>query len=187
MSIKPNIRKQKVFATVEEFEKWLTKKKTDYNYEFVNGLAIKKQPMKQIELYIITFLTDLFMMTEAFTKKGRLVPEIDVYIDEYRKRVPDLAYFTAEQIKETRKGIKVVPTFVIELLSDSESYDSVEDKINDYFRAGVQVVWYLNPKKQTIHLYLSAKEIKVLSGDDICSASPVVPDYRFMVKEIFEV
>ena len=49
------------------------------------------------------------------------VPEIDVYIDDYRKRVPDLACFTAEQINATRHGTKVVQTFVLELFFDLQS------------------------------------------------------------------
>ncbi len=187
MSELPHIKTKKTLANVAEFEQWLSKKKTDYNYEFINGQAIKKQPMKQNELFIVTFLMDMFMTTELFANKGRLVPEIDVYIDEYRKRIPDLAFFTAQQIKQARSGIRVVPTFVIELLSDSEGYDFVEEKINDYFRAGVQVVWYLNPKKQNIHLYLLASEMRVLSGDDTCSAAPAVPDFELMVKDIFAV
>lgn len=187
MSDKPNSKAQKTLANVAEFEQWLAKKKTDYNYEFINGQAVKKQPMKQNELFIVTFLMDMFMTTQSFANKGRLVPEIDVYIDEYRKRIPDLAFFTAQQIQQARSGTKVVPTFVIELLSESEGYDFVADKINDYFRVGVQVVWYLNPKKQNIHLYLSANEMKVLSGEDTCSAAPAIPDLELMVKAIFVV
>ncbi|TAF80483.1 MAG: hypothetical protein EAZ50_08785 [Runella slithyformis] len=59
MSRRPNIKTQKVFVTVLEFENWLSKKKTDYNYEFVNGQAIKKQPMKQNEFQIVDFLIRL--------------------------------------------------------------------------------------------------------------------------------
>jgi Uma2 family endonuclease len=187
MSDKPHSKNRKNLATVAEFEVWLSKKKTDYNYEFVNGQIVKKNAMKQNELFISQFLTRRFSKTSAYLNNGELTAEIDVYIDEYSKRIPDLAYFTDEQIKAAAKGTKVVPAFVIELLSDSESYDSVEDKINDYFRAGVQIVWYLNPKKQSIHLYSSAKEIKVLTEDDICSAKPVIPDFEFVVKTLFVV
>ncbi len=187
MSELPHIKTKKTLANVAEFEQWLSKKKTDYNYEFINGQAIKKQPMKQNELFIVKFLTRLFGQNAAYQQGGELLPETDVYIDEYRKRIPDLAFFTAQQIKQAAKNTKVVPSFVVELLSNSESFDDVETKIQDYFDAGVQVVWYLNPKKQTIYLYLSAKEVRILSGDDICSASPAIPDLQFMVKDVFVV
>ena len=183
---KVTINKQrKQLATVEEFESWLSKKKTDYNYEFVNGQAIKKNPMKQSELPMVQFLTRLFSKTLAYENYGELVPEADTYIDEYRKRVPDLAYFTAKQIKQAAIGIKVVPAFVIELLSDSESFDDVEKKIKDYFDAGVQVVWYINPKSKRIHNYTSPKNVIICADNDVCSAAPALSDFKFEVRELF--
>ena len=183
---KVTINKQrKQLATVEEFERWLSKKKTDYNYEFVNGQAIKKNPMKQSELLMVRFLTDLFMTTQAFAMKGRLFPETDVYIDSFRKRIPDLAYFTDAQIQATRSGTKVVPAFVIELVSDSESFDDVEKKIQDYYDAGVQVVWYINPKSKRIHNYTSPKNVMICADNDVCTAAPALLDFKFEVKELF--
>lgn len=178
-------KKQKAFASLEAFELWLSKQKTDYNYEFVSGIAIKKPAMKQNEIFIVSLLLDFFMLTETFKSKGKLLPETDVYINESRKRIPDLAYFSAEQIKETRKGIKVVPSFVIELLSDSEGYADVQEKIEDYFWAGVQVVWYINPKTEKIHLYNSAKTMQLCAGDDLCTAAPAIPDFQLVVKDLF--
>ena len=183
---KVTINKQrKQLATVEEFERWLSKKKTDYNYEFVNGQVIKKQPMKQNEFFIVKFLTRLFVKTNAYQQEAELLPEADTYIDEYRKRVPDLAYFTAEQIKKAAIGVKVVPAFVIELLSDSESFDDVEKKIKDYFDAGVQVVWYINPKSKRIHNYTSPKNVIICADNDVCSAAPALLDFKFEVRELF--
>ncbi len=178
-------KKQKTFASLEAFELWLSKQKSDNNYEFVSGIAIKKPAMKQIEISIVQFLTRTFAKTAAYKAYGELIPETDVYINESRKRIPDLAYFSAEQIKETRKSIKVVPSFVIELLSDSEGYADVEEKIEDYFRAGVQVVWYINPKTEKIHLYNSAKTMQLCAGDDLCSAAPAIPDFQLVVKDLF--
>lgn len=178
-------KKQKAFASLEAFELWLSKQKTDYNYEFVSGIAIKKPAMKQIEISIVQFLTRTFAKTTAYQAYGELIPETDVYINENRKRIPDLAYFSAAQIKETRKGIKVVPSFVIELLSDSEGYAEVQEKIEDYFWAGVQVVWYINPKTEKIHLYNSAKTMQLCAGDDLCSAAPAIPDFQLVVKDLF--
>jgi Uma2 family endonuclease len=185
MSRRPNIKTQKVFVTVLEFENWLSKKKTDYNYEFIDGQAIKKQPMKQNEFQIIDFLIRLFIKTAQYNQGDNLLTEADTYIDEYRKRIPDLAYFTSQQIKDARNGTKVVPAFVIELLSDSESFNDVEIKIQDYFKAGVQNVWYINPKTQTIHSYTSAKTVTIHAGSDECHAAPSVPDFRFIVQDLF--
>ncbi|TAF31917.1 MAG: Uma2 family endonuclease [Cytophagales bacterium] len=132
----------------------------------------------------------LFVKTAEYNQGDNLLAEADTYIDEYRKRIPDLAYFTSEQIKQTRLGIKVIPVFVIELLSDSrsaapESFNDVEIKIQDYFKAGVQNVWYINPQTRTIHSYTSAKTVTIHAGSDECNAAPSVPDFRFIVQDLF--
>lgn len=181
-----NSRNKKAIETVEDFEKWQRTKKSGYNYEFYYGRIIKKPAMKQIELSIIQFLTRRFAQTKAYQEYGELVTEMDTYIDVFRKRVPDMAYFSYKQIVETTKGIKVVPAFAIEILSDSESYSDVEDKIQDYFDAGIKTVWYILPKTQRIHVYTSAKSMQVYQGNDTCVAEPVLVDFKFVVSDLFK-
>ena len=172
--------------TVVEFEKWLAHKKTDANYEFVRGRIIKKPPMKQEELFIVDFLVRRFVKTAAFERGDNLLTEFDSYVDAFRKRVPDLAFFSVEQIKATRTGKRVMPIFTIEVLSDSESQNDVLEKVQDYFDAGVQLVWYIAPKQQKIYSYTSPDDIKVFKGQDVCSAAPVVPDFQFVIQDLFQ-
>lgn len=171
--------------TVAEFEKWLARRKTDANYEFVRGRIIRKPPMKQEELFIVDFLVRKFVKTAAFSQGDNLLTEFDSYVDPFQKRVPDLAFFNAEQIKATRTGKRVMPVFTLEVLSDSESQNDVLEKVQDYFDAGVQLVWYIAPKQRKIYAYTSPDDIKVFKGNDVCSAAPVVPDFTFVIDELF--
>jgi Uma2 family endonuclease len=172
--------------TVAEFEKWLSRKRTDANYEFVRGRIIRKPSMKQEELFIVDFLIRRFVKTKAFEQGDNLLTEFDSYVDAYRKRVPDLAYFSATQIADTRTGKRVMPVFTIEVLSDSESQNDVLEKVQDYFDAGVQLVWYIAPKQQKIYAYTSPDDIKVYKGQDVCSAAPLVPDFQFVIQDLFQ-
>ncbi len=181
------VRKKRTMATVEDFENWQKTHHSDYNYEFYYGQKTKKQPMKQNEFFIVKFLSRLFIKTEAFFNGDELLAESDTYIDLLRKRVPDMAYFTLNQIFEAAKGAKVVPAFTIEILSDSESFTDVANKIKDYFDAGVQLVWYISPKHKSIYAYTSTKEIKVYEGTDCCEAKPVLPDFSFIVEDLFKI
>jgi Uma2 family endonuclease len=106
-------------------------------------------------------------------------------VDGTRKRVPDLAYFSLEQLKAIRLGNRVSALFAIEILSDSESYEDVLEKIQDYFDAGVQLVWYIVPRKKRIYVYASPDESKAFKGTDVISASPVIPGFEFVVDELF--
>ncbi|GAB4036434.1 Uma2 family endonuclease [Spirosoma jeollabukense] len=171
--------------TVEEFEQWEQQYAHEGSYEFVHGRIIEKQPMKQNELDLIDFLIRCFIETPQFKQKHTLYSEIDSYIDNFRKRVPDLTYFTAEQRQAIRQGERVNTLFAIEILSDSESYQDVLDKIQDYFDGGTQLVWYIVPKQQKIYVYTSPDESKAYKGTDTISAAPVVPDFQFVVSDLF--
>ena len=101
------------------------------------------------------------------------------------KRVADLGYFTKKEIKEMRKGKKTAPAFAIEILSPNEKLEDIEDKVKDYFDAGVQLVWYTSPKQQQIYKYKTPSDIKIFKGTAIISAEPVLPDFSFKVKDMF--
>ncbi|WP_019988758.1 Uma2 family endonuclease [Rudanella lutea] len=171
--------------TVAEFELWERQHIHEGSYEFVRGRIIPKPAMKQDEFYIAAFLTRLFTRTEAYQQGHELLPEADSYVDGVRKRVPDLAYFTADQLLAIRRGGRVSTRFAIEILSDSESFEDVVEKIQDYFDADAQLVWYIVPNKQRIYVYNSPDESKAYKGSDLISASAVVPGFEFRVEELF--
>ena len=171
--------------TVAEFEAWERQHPHEGSYEFVCGKIIPKESMKQNEQYIVQFLTRLFAKTNAYQQDAELFQEIDSYIDGVRKRVPDLAYFTKPQITQNRAGKRSSSVFAIEILSDSESYEDVDDKIQDYFDAGAVLVWYIAPKRQRIYVYTAPGESKPYKGTDVISAEPVLPDFSFVVADLF--
>lgn len=171
--------------TVEEFEQWQRQYVHEGSYEFVRGRIIEKKEIKQSEYLILKFLTRLFARTTAYERGDELTPEMDSYVDENRKRRPDVAYFTLEQIEETGHGIRQKTRFAIEILSDSESHQDVLDKIQDYFDGGVQLVWYVVPKQQKIYVYTSPDESKAYKGADVISAAPVLTDFQFTVSDLF--
>lgn len=173
------------FKTVDEFEQWEWTDGREGSYEFVRGRIIEKNEMKQVELFLLKFLTRLFTQTGAYAQGGELAAEMDSYIDETRKRRPDLAYFTLAQIQAARTGERQKTQFAIEILSDSESYQDVLDKVQDYFDAGVQLVWYVIPANQKIYVYTSPDASQAYKGVDVISAVPVLPDFQFTVVDLF--
>lgn len=171
--------------TVEEFEQWERHYAHEGSYEFVRGRIIPKPAMKQEELDLIDFLIRQFIDTPQFKQKHALYSEIDSYVDSFRKRVPDLTYFTAEQRQAIRRKERVNTLFAIEILSDSESHQDVLDKIQDYFDGGTKLVWYIVPKQQKIYAYTSPDESKAFKGAEVISAAPVLPDFQFVVADLF--
>lgn len=102
-------------------------------------------------------------------------------------RRPDIAYFTREQIRLGRVNKEdVIPEFVIEVISTNDQILQVRKKLNEYFKNGVKVVWLVYPNEQEVEVFTSYKQVKICTGDDICSASPVLPDFEISVSDIFK-
>ncbi len=141
--------------------------------------------MKQEEVFIADFLVRRFAQTESYRLGNSLLPETDSYVDGFRKRVPDLTYLTRDQQEAIRRGERARTRFAIELLSESESFQNVTDKVQDYFDGGAQLVWYIVPLKQKIYVYTSPDEIRVYKGTDTLSAAPVIEDFQFTVADLF--
>jgi Uma2 family endonuclease len=99
-------------------------------------------------------------------------------------RRADVAYLSIEQIAQTKLGIDVIPEFVIEILSESDNVNKVEEKVAEYFKAGVKVVWNIYFEQKVVYVYTSRKSVKICTDNDICSASPVLEDFEISVQEL---
>lgn len=118
--------------------------------------------------------------------------ESDSYVDGTRKRIPDLTYFSERQLEMIRRNERVSALFAIEILSNSETHENVLDKIaergpQDYFDGGAKLVWYIVPRRKEISAYSSPEEYAVLKGSQTITAAPVVPEFAFVVDEMFAV
>lgn len=184
MTVIQRLPHTKRFQSVHSFERWANAQ--DRSYEFVNKKVALKELIKNYDLLVIYWLNEFFATTAAFKNKGKLISEVGIKLPKGNFRIPDLAYFTVSQIEAAAQGQYPIPALCVEFLSDSEGFGEVENKINDYFEAGVQVVWYINHANQSIYCYRSPKDIQYLTDNDMCSAAPTIPDFQFAVKEIFK-
>lgn len=156
-------------------------------YEWNKGILEPTAGMKQEELYIIQRICRKFTGTSAYSEYAELIPEIDCWVTESQMRRPDLAYYTAEQIKQAATGESVLPAFVVEIISQFDDLTKVEKKLLEYFRAGVQVVWRVIPEIKTVYVFTSPKTVTICTDEDLISAAPVIPDLQLTVAALFTV
>lgn len=165
-----------------DFLKW--ESDDAFVYEWNDGFLEPRIAMKQEELYIIQRICRNFTGTTAYQNYAELIPEIDCWVTEKQMRRPDLAYYTAEQIKLAATGQPVIPAFVIEIISEHDDLTKVEKKQIEYFRAGVQVVWRIIPEIQTVYVFTSPKTVTICTDEDLISAAPIIPDLQLTVNAL---
>jgi Uma2 family endonuclease len=157
----------------------------EFVYEFDHGLLDPTRSMQQKEAHIIANINYTFYTTTAFQQRAQLIPEIDVWVNDSQRRRPDLAFFTADQIRAMADGQNEIPVFAVEILSDYDEVNKQLKKFNEYFAAGVQVVWWIIPDLNMVYCYTSPKIITVATGADSLSAAPAIPELALTVNELF--
>lgn len=103
-------------------------------------------------------------------------------------RAPDVAFIRRERVLQVgrRPGYwPGAPDLAVEVVSPSESYSEVEEKVLDWLSAGTRMVVVLDPRKRTATVYRSRTDIVVLTDGEEIEGEDVVPGWRIPVGEIF--
>ncbi len=104
-------------------------------------------------------------------------------------RAPDAAFVIRERANlpsDTRGFFPGAPDVAIEVISPSDTYADVDEKVLDWLHAGTQAVLVINPRSRTVRLHLSPNDVVCLTEDDVLDISAIVDGWRLPVREIFE-
>lgn len=174
-----------------EFEKRYLSREDGYTYEWVEGLVEKSHnSVSPRYLYLQRNLVATFYtLLHSGSVHGGLLAEPDLFFSQEIHRRPDMAWLTNAQIDRlATEGAIEIPAFLIEVISTNDAAQKIVDKMRQYREAGVQVVWLIYPAQQEVHVYAGANldRMTVCTGEKICSAAPVLPDFAVAVREVFK-
>jgi Uma2 family endonuclease len=105
-------------------------------------------------------------------------------------RFPDVAFTSWDRIPVDADP-KVfapdwVPNLAVEILSPSNTRGEMLRKLQDYFTAGVDLVWYVDPDQRTVEVFTGVDRKQVLTENDTLTGGTVLPGFQVSVREIFE-
>jgi Uma2 family endonuclease len=127
---------------------------------------------------------------EAFTDNmGFAIPELPSGRESFS---PDASYYDGPMPANPMRFIEGPPTFAAEVRGENDYTPAAEvemaDKRSDYFAAGTQVVWDVDPLAESIHVYKAADPTHPTTyhRGDTAEAEPAVPDWRVAVDWIFD-
>ena len=104
-------------------------------------------------------------------------------------RLPDLSFVPWSRVPLTgfpsRTIETTVPTLAVESLSPSNTRKEMKRKRKEYFVAGVELVWMLDPDKETVDVYTSEDYVITLTNVDTLDGGTVLPGFSLPVASIF--
>ena len=174
-------------ATVRDF--LAVQETEDRLYELIDGVLVEKtlgyfeSRLASVLIYLMeSFLQDNnlgFVVGESAAT--RLLPD--------QVRIPDVAFVSWDSLPERKVPREplpsVVPDLAVEVLSNSNTKQEMDRKLQDYFQSGVRLVWYLDPPTQTVKVYTSPQEHQSVDKNGTLDGGDVLPGFSLSMQEWF--
>ena len=104
-------------------------------------------------------------------------------------RAPDTAFIRRERVDaagNVRGFFPGAPDLAMEVISPSDRYSQVEEKVADWLEAGTMAVIVVDPRRRAVKVHRSLSDASILTDADTLSIEDVVPGWQMTVAEIFE-
>ena len=104
-------------------------------------------------------------------------------------RIPDVAYVRRDPAgpKIAHEAVPAVaPTLAVEVLSASNTPREMERKIGEYFEAGAELVWIIDPDARTADIYTSPDAPQTIGLDGTLRGEPALPGFSLAMKDLFD-
>ena len=105
-------------------------------------------------------------------------------------RGPDVAFWSAVRLPldqpKPRGYPDVAADLCVEVLSPDHRRREMRDKLREYFTRGVRMVWIVDPEDQTVTVYRSPDEGRLLHESTTLTGEDVIPAFSCPVAAFFE-
>lgn len=108
-------------------------------------------------------------------------------------RMPDLAFIARERVeKHEAENLDpdepwwLAPDIAAEVISHTDAYADLSQKVADYLRFGVQIVWMIDPRQRIVRVHTPAQPTGfTLHEADTLKAEPLVAGWSLSVADLF--
>lgn len=157
--------------------------------DLVDGVLVEKTNMGFEESILASILIGALTEFLRQTDLGRVVGEQGAFrLQPGLVRYADVAFISWDRRPKgkDRKPIpRIVPDLVVEVLSKSNTPKEVARKLDEYFYAGVRLVWIVDPKKRAVRVHRAPEHSTVLTVADTLDGGDVLPGFRLAIGEWF--
>lgn len=99
------------------------------------------------------------------------------------KRSPDAAWVKRDKWEalspsEKKKFSRLVPDFVVELRSGTDSLKTLRRKMTEYISNGVRLAWLIDPLAEQVSIYRANGEVEIFDDPETVSGEDVLPGFE---------
>ena len=161
-----------------------------WRIELTRGRLVREPgpgfPHATVQALLVTALTNHARATGA----GRIADNGSFILDAEpgTVRVPDIAFVVKDRAPRGYSAAlpRLAPDLVVEILSPSNRAGDVQERLRDYFDAGVRLIWVVDPRRRTAAVYRRGASAELLGPAGILDGGDVLPGFRLPIADLFE-
>jgi Uma2 family endonuclease len=174
--------------TIAEFE--AMPEEAAYRIELVRGYVVREPRPATYHGLVATRIAHYLEEHVSTRRLGVVIGDAGFVLEEAPPSVrgPDVSFLSTGRIPADapRRGFwRVGPDLAVEVLSPSNTRSMPRDKLSQYFAAGVQLVWVVNPVAETVTVQDAGGVLRTVRNGEVLDGAPVLPDLRIQVAALF--
>jgi Uma2 family endonuclease len=163
--------------------------------ELVGGILVEKAMGHNEDLIgvrVFLLLGDYLEQNNVGSLSG---PQGGYWFKSDLLRIPDVSVVLWDSVEDPDEiedpeeaFLRTPPDFVVEVLSPSNTRREMEIKLAEYAKAGVQLVWYVDPDRKEVDVFPKArvKGTSTVGVGGTLDGAPVLPGFTLPVAKLFE-
>jgi Uma2 family endonuclease len=158
-------------------------------YELVDGVLVEK----------IMRFPEAYLAVEIARRAGNYAAQHDlgivvgadgtVRLMPRLVRIPDVSFVSWRRLPSRKIPAEAIPdlapNLAVEVLSKGNTKGEMARKLKDYFLAGVELVWFVDPAKRSVEVFTAPDESIRLTADQTLDGGSVLPGFRLPLRELF--
>lgn len=106
------------------------------------------------------------------------------------RRSPDASWIRRERwdaltLEQQDKFPPICPDFVVELVSPSDSIETLRQKMQEYLDNGAVLGWLIDPKTRQVEVYRRGRNKEILKSPATLSGEDVLPGFVLDLQSIY--
>ncbi|WP_017316767.1 Uma2 family endonuclease [Mastigocladopsis repens] len=132
-----------------------------------------------------------FVIWNRQTKLGKVFDSSTGFkLPNGANRSPDVTWIKQERwdtltSEQKEKFPPIVPDFVLELMSPTDTLQKTQEKMQEYMENQVKLGWLIDRKTRRVEIYRLGREVEVLESPTELSGEDVLPGFILDLQTVF--
>lgn len=182
----------KTLLTCDEFERMCLSGEITEPCELIDGEIVPMAPSAFEQGFASNKIGMLLGQYVQSKKLGWVLGnEIGLHIKSgaSRTRGMDCAYISFKRLPRNKRPhgfLRVAPELVVEVFGETNTWDEMDEKVKDYHRTGVDLVWVADPNTRTVKVFPKKGEPFMVHDGESIDGGTALPGFKVSIASFFD-